>query len=497
MCGFFFAVTPQSLSDGIVKRATRYIQRRGPDKEHVYRAITNNDQHLISSHYLLNVSGQTALQPILIAGKSDTPRFLILFNGEVYNYKDISLNTSSDTEALAQLIKADGSIPYDKLDGEYAILVYDFLLNRVTVATDQFMTKPVSVGWSSDRSIFGVASYPSALEAIGATELAYSTPNSVLSFQIDTPSQWSLPAGSPSVDNVTYHYDLDQRVEHYDSWEARFLESVSIRAKHGSLPCFVPLSSGYDSGAICLALNILGIDYHTITIDSAEDQSVLARRLEVNSSAGGSCLEHISLPPLSLRECEVIRRMIKRDCQPFEFIHSNQTLLDDDGSIGAFRVAETAKSRGWLVCLSGCGADEIISDYGFNGIKHYSHSQFGGLFPDSLHGFFPWNKFYEDTMRSYLFKDELVFGIFGIEGRYPFLDKTLTQEFLALSSNLKNLEYKAPIAKFLRKHNYPFENGVKRGFSPYADNPSTNQSKDPRLLRFILAIKSTLNKIRL
>lgn len=468
MCGFFFAITPEQLSDTKVRRATSFIQKRGPDNDQVYRAVIGKNRYLVSSHYLLNVSGQTALQPLIVSDESAMPRYLILFNGEIYNYSALSPRASSDTEALAQLLEAKGSIPFNDTDGEYAIFVYDFQNNRATIATDQFMTKPVSVGWSDDKSIFGVASYPSALEAIGASCVSYSTPNCLVSFDIDNPSEWSLPSGSPDINKETYHYSLDQYVNDYESWEAEFLESVSKRATHGSLPFFVPLSSGYDSGAICLALNILGIDYRTITIDSGEDQLVLARRLEINNSGSGSCVEHISLPPLSPRECESIRRRIKRNCQPFEFIHSNQTLLDDDGSIGAFRVAETAQRRGWHVCLSGCGADEIISDYGFNGVKHYPHSQFGGLFPDSLHGFFPWDKFYEDSMRSYLFKDELIFGVFGIEGRYPFLDQRLTQEFLSLVVPLKNRAYKAPIAHFLEKYAYPFEEGAKRGFTPQA-----------------------------
>lgn len=484
MCGFFFAITPQRLSDGKVSRATRFIQRRGPDKNQVYRAIVDNNQHLVSSHYLLNVSGQTALQPIIVSDQSNKPIYLILFNGEIYNYRGLSTSANSDTEVLSQLLEAKGLIPFDKIDGEYAILIYDFVHNRVTIATDQFMTKPVYVGWSLDGSVFGVASYPSALEAIGATKVAYSTPNSVINFEIANPSEWSLPAASPGIDSETYHYSLVQHVNHYDLWEERFLQSVSKRAKHGSLPIFVPLSSGYDSGAICLALNILRIDYRTITINSAENQLILARRLEINSSESGSCVEHILLPPLSAQECESIRCMIKRNCQPFEFIHSNQTLLDDDGSIGAFRVAETARRRGWQVCLSGCGADEIISDYGFDGTKHYPHSQFGGLFPESLHGFFPWGKFYADTMRSYLFKDELIFGVFGIEGRYPFLDQQLTQEFLSLAAPLKNRAYKAPIMHFLEKYSYPFEPGAKRGFSPQA--PAV-QSRRRRLIQWLSA----------
>jgi asparagine synthetase B (glutamine-hydrolysing) len=68
-----------------------------------------------------------------------------------------------------------------------------------------------------------------------------------------------------------------------------------------------------------------------------------------------------------------------------------------------------------------------------------------------------------------LFKDEIIFGYHGIEGRYPFLDRDVVQAFLDLDPELKNLEYKAPIAHFLREQDYPFEPQKKRGFSPRAD----------------------------
>ena len=48
-------------------------------------------------------------------------------------------------------------------------------------------------------------------------------------------------------------------------------------------------------------------------------------------------------------------------------------------------------------------------------------------------------KFYGDTQRSYLFKEEFVFGSYGIEARYPFLDNKVVQEYLNLTSKLKIL----------------------------------------------------------
>jgi asparagine synthetase B (glutamine-hydrolysing) len=116
------------------------------------------------------------------------------------------------------------------------------------------------------------------------------------------------------------------------------------------------------------------------------------------------------------------------------------------------------------VYFSGSGADEIYSDYGFQGKKIFSHSNFGGLFGDNLQSYFPWASFFGSTMRAYLMKEELVAGAFGIEGRYPFLDVALTQEWLAIKVNLKNSKYKAPLAELLDKLAFPYTSGEKLGF---------------------------------
>ena len=133
-------------------------------------------------------------------------------------------------------------------------------------------------------------------------------------------------------------------------------------------------------------------------------------------------------------------------------------------------LSEEISKKNFKVAISGTGADEIISDYGHNGKKFFEHSEFGGKFPDELEGFFPWSKFYGDTQRSYLRKDEMVSGLFGIEGRYPYLDRVLIQTFLKLSPQDKNAKYKNCIANFLDESNYPYEANVKSGFYPLKTN---------------------------
>lgn len=477
MCGFIWAQLPKCPTEEQIAQASRLVARRGPSASTIEVATCGRYTQL-SAHFLLDVSGSAVNQPVYFPSKVDA-EFELLFNGEIYNFLKLMPSEKNDTSALVKLFSIYGKNLWKKLDGEYAILVHQKRTSRLHLACDQFLTKPLAIAFDARTGAFGVASYPSALSALGFHEPKYFQPNTSVEFDLTDPGSWP-ETYAHSNKNETYSYSLEQTDAQYLRWEQAFMTSVKVRATHGSLPVFVPLSSGYDSGAICLALNLQGISYTTITMQSNEQENILSERLAVNRA--GSCVDAIEVEALDAPNAKRIKDLISQNCEPYEYLHHNskENLLNDGGSLGAYRIAEIASEKNKLICLSGCGADEIISDYGFNGEKYYDHSEFGGLFPENLHGFFPWKKFYGDTMRSYLFKDEFIFGVFGIEGRYPFLDTETVQAFLSLSPDLKNATYKAPIAYFLEKYNYPYESGVKRGFSPFSAPivaPSANDQK--------------------
>jgi len=79
----------------------------------------------------------------------------------------------------------------------------------------------------------------------------------------------------------------------------------------------------------------------------------------------------------------------------------------DPGAVGLSRLCHKARVSNALVYMSGTGADEIISDYGFNGRKLTPHSSFGGLFPENLTTVYPWFNFFGGTQRAYLMKEEV------------------------------------------------------------------------------------------
>ena len=144
-------------------------------------------------------------------------------------------------------------------------------------------------------------------------------------------------------------------------------------------------------------------------------------------------------------------------------------MSEDGGLLALSRIADFSKKLGYNVFISGSGGDELMTDYGFSGKKFYFHSEFGGYFPDKLLDIFPWKKFFYDTLRSYLEKEEFVLGIYGMEGRYPYLNWTLNEIAINESGSLRNNNYKNLQTLFFQKYNYPYTS-EKVGFSPVSVN---------------------------
>lgn len=456
MCSFLFIQSRHEISDAQLHEANRYAKNRGPDSTNVVRQVSRRGKHLTFLHNLLDISGTTRLQPV------EDGDHIALFNGEIYNFRSLG-DYACDTDSIVPAFRTFGHRISSKLDGEFSGLVYSSLDESLCIFTDPFLTKPLFIGIDASSEKVGVATCESALRSLGFEGIRVATPNSSTSIDLSS-GHTRIMERAPSFDFVPRQFK-----DSYDDWISAFLDSVRKRSAHGAHVPMVFLSSGYDSGAICLALNLLGIQYDTFTIEAGEDPVVLKERFRLN--AEGACRNATKVRGLGVNELGKMQADINDNVERFEYTHEDADgvrteLHKDGGALGVNFLGRLARQRGNLVNLSGSGADEIISDYGFNGEKIYYHSEFGGKFPEDLGDIFPWKKFYGDTQRSYLFKDEYVLGRHGIEGRYPFLDRELVQEFLYLKASLKNAQYKAPLAHFLQAHGYPYEQQRKRGFSP-------------------------------
>ena len=445
MCSFLVSNEP---NQSVLQHANKFIQRRGPD--HTSWAITSGITFI---HNLLSITGDFTPQPFV--DKED--KIVCVYNGEIYNAFKFSDQYKSDGQCILPLYKEYGKDFVRHLDGEYAICIFDFKNKQIILASDTFLTKPVWYGKSGDK--FAIGSYKSSIELTGIPNAIRQKANTCTVFDLNL---------NKIKEFEIKPFDIKQHKTTYDGWVAAYEASIQKRAaKHISKNIFIGMSSGYDSGSIACELNKQSVKFKMYSVTGNENKEILNERFNiVKQNADIKFLENCN------NDFIEARKHIFEWVEPYTYEifsgrsdYTEHVQLHQDGGANAFSlVCQNAIKENRKIYISGSGADEIISDYGWNGKGMTKHSNFGGLFPDNLGEVFPWPSFYGSSQISYLTKEEMVGGSYGIECRYPFLDFDLVQEFLWLKPELKNKYYKSVLHYYMKENNFPFKENEKIGF---------------------------------
>ena len=469
-----------------INEVNRLNKLRGPDKTN---SILVNDITFI--HNLLSITGTNNLQPIY----DKTFNIVCLFNGEIYNYLDLKkllledlessdlepskeepsnsdpqhIKNNENIKSLLNNVTSDSHIiiPYylkygksfaNYLDGEFSITIFDFRNNEFYLISDPFGTKPLFYDINESDKSFMISSYRDSIITNNFANPKKLPANKVLSFSIKELSLINT--------EILHKFDFNQYKNNYDDWCLAFSEAVYKRAKDRN-DVFVSLSSGYDSGAICCQLNMLNCKYSTFSVFGKEDVKTLFDRKNINNKYVNNALYY------NLNENIIKKYKERNEKQCSDFVGyikggtHKYSVQVDRASCGVSFISDMAKKANCKINMSGQGADEILSDYGHNGHKKAHHSCFGGLYPNVLNKDFmnKWESFQGGINECLIMKEEIICGSWGIESRYPFLDKKVVQEFLWLNPELKNKNYKAPLHYFMQKNKYPFKPDSKVGFN--------------------------------
>lgn len=419
----------------IIENTEDFLKFRGPDSQFQIEM-----EGFLMKHYLLSVTGSSVKQPIV------DEKIVCLFNGEIYNYK-IFGDFESDVYSIINSYKKYGDKFIKKLDGEFAIFLIDFEKKIFFISSDVFGTKPLYYSFDDG---FGCSSQETFLHKNNYKNIKRILPNKTLKFDFS----FNLLSESD-----VYEFSLDQYENSFDIWTENFLNSIKKRFEKVNYDIILPLSSGHDSGGIACAFNILGIPYNSFSIDGKEDLKILSERITLNKN------NYYLSNKLDKDFCD---SLLKTRCEPFYYGQNYNGKehfgFDDPGAKGLIYILSEIKKLhpNTKILASGQGSDEIMSNnqnYSFGGEKNPHTYDYNTL------NYFPWKNFFEGANYSYLNKEESISGCFGIEGRYPYLDKKVVQSFLNLKPELKNMYFKAPLTNFLLKNNYPI-NSIKQGFNP-------------------------------
>lgn len=167
MCGLtgFLSKTDsfrESDSLDILKSMCNSLSHRGPDSEGMW---INIEDKVALGHRRLSIQdlSQAGHQPML----SDDNRYVIVFNGEIYNHLEIRSDIESelseirwkghsDTETLLKAIEVFGwEDSLKRLIGMFSIALWDSKVKRLYLARDRFGEKPLYYGWQGETFLFG------------------------------------------------------------------------------------------------------------------------------------------------------------------------------------------------------------------------------------------------------------------------------------------------------------------------------------------------------
>jgi asparagine synthase (glutamine-hydrolysing) len=142
MCGVVGYYLNTSINSGVLDAMARSIQHRGPDSQGLYE----KDQIGLGHRRLSIIDlSDSANQPM----ESHNGRYVIVFNGEIYNFKELKAKyyldtkTAGDTEVILELFAKIGPDCVQEFNGMFVFIIWDKVTKKMYIFRDRLGKKPL------------------------------------------------------------------------------------------------------------------------------------------------------------------------------------------------------------------------------------------------------------------------------------------------------------------------------------------------------------------
>lgn len=376
MCGIAGIIGIKENAQETMRSMLQLQAHRGPDATEIWK-----DENCILGHNRLSIIdlSTSANQPM----QSHCGRFVIVFNGEIYNYKELKTQvdypylSKSDTEVLLALYIAKGREMLSLLNGMFALAIWDKQEKKLFVARDRFGVKPFYfyenesefIFASEIKTIFAAGVTKEKNEQVWANYLTYGTygmPNQTFWKNIQ-----QLPAG------YFFEYDFNTKKHTQSQWydfvknineqkpitenelKETYLtlvqDSIQLRFR-ADVPVGFNISGGLDSSALLALVNKAfpnNNDIEAFTFYSNDERydelPWVEKMIAQTHKPLNKCLLNVS----------EIERLI------------NEVSYYQDEPYGGFptlaysTIFKKAREKGVLVLLDGQGMDEAWAGYDY------------------------------------------------------------------------------------------------------------------------------------
>lgn len=422
MCGIVGVVSNAEnvLEDtrGSVEGMLSSMFHRGPDERDVVHLSQACLGHVRLS--IIDIAG--GKQPM----RHPTRRLWITYNGEIFNFLDLRnelmargahFTSRSDTEVLLHLYAAHGPSMVHKLNGQWALAIWDEDTRELFLSRDRLGVRPLH--YTEISQGFAFASEVKALlrhQAVGKA-LDLETLDEVFTTWAPLPGKTMfrgiselLPGHSLIRDarggvrimphwQPSYSVRADGDYAHPDRCAQRLLEhlvrATDIRLSSSDVPVAAYLSGGIDSTVIAaIAKRICGAPLQTFSIgfDSAEYDEGTYQQAAVDALG----TQHHTLTCRAQDICDVF---------PDVVWHTEKPLLRT-GPAPMFLLSRFVRRHGFKVVLTGEGADEMLGGYDIfkeNKIRRFWGRDVASAFrPMLLRRLYPWMPTLQQQPVAYL-----------------------------------------------------------------------------------------------
>lgn len=347
------------------------LAHRGPDAENVWIQKGVHFGHKRLSIIDLSDAG---VQPM----HSVDGRYVMVFNGEIYNYRQLKaelksypFHTETDSEVILAAYNEWGKKFLDRLNGMFALAIYDKYKDTLLLARDRLGIKPLYYYKTEEFLVFS-----SEIRALLASELvprrlSIQGLNDYLRYQtVHAPQtildqvQMLLPGHSMVLVNnelsINQYWNpvqvasLSGQVDFsYATWKSKLYETLTAavdRRLVADVPLGAFLSGGIDSSIIVgLMSELRDTAISTFNVAFAEEAFSEAPYARVIAKKFGTHHHEIKLSPDTF--LENLPYALKAMDHP-----------SGDGP-NTYTVAEQTKKAGITVALSGLGGDELFAGY--------------------------------------------------------------------------------------------------------------------------------------
>ena len=375
MCGLLGIVDyKKSINASLFNEMLNSLKHRGPDDEGV-EVFSLDLCSIFLGHRRLSIIdiSSNGHQPMLYE------HLAIIYNGEVYNFKDIrqdlisegySFDSNSDTEVILKSYHFWGIDCVERFRGMFAFAIYDSEQQEIIIFRDRAGVKPLYYSQTDNALMFSSELKPLMKYPDFNKEIDFEAVSSYLQFgYIHAPKtifkavQKLLPGHYLKYDieskslvkecywNINQFYENQvAREDIAEELEATIIEAFNLRMI-ADVPVGVFLSGGIDSSLVAAIVQKYSkIPINTFTIgfeDKKYDESNYAK--EIAKYLGTNHTELICKKEDALA---IITKLPKIFDEPFA----------DSSAIPTVLVSELAKKQVSVV-LSGDGGDELFCGY--------------------------------------------------------------------------------------------------------------------------------------